>query len=109
MLYATGRTSLPVANVVLSTQRVMCKSMQVLQLNMQKRREVQHSVMNDERLGGYTALVVSEPYVFEMEGRVRTSPMGRHHWRPFYLMRGTADVGQFEACCGYAKTSSASS
>ena len=54
--------------------------MQVLQLNMQKRREVQHSVMNDERLGGYAALVASEPYVFEMEGKVRTSPMGHQSW-----------------------------
>ena len=54
--------------------------MHVLQLNMQKRREVQHSVMNDERLRGYAALVVSEPYVFEMEGKVGTSPMGHHCW-----------------------------
>lgn len=54
--------------------------MQVLQLNMQKRREVQHSVMNDERLGGYAALLVSELYVFELEGKVRTSLMGHHCW-----------------------------
>lgn len=54
--------------------------MQVLQLNMQKRREVQHSVMNDERLGGYVALLVSKTYDFEMEGKVRTSPMGHHCW-----------------------------
>jgi hypothetical protein len=54
--------------------------MQVLQLNMQKRREVQHSVMNDERLKKYAALVISEPYGFEMEGKVRTSPMGHQSW-----------------------------
>ena len=58
----------------------MYKSMQILQLNMQKRREVQHSVMSDERLEEYAALVVSEPYVFETEGKVRTSPMGHHSW-----------------------------
>ena len=58
----------------------MCKSMQALQLNMQKRREVSHSVMNDERLKEYAALVISEPYVFEMEGKVRTSRMGHQSW-----------------------------
>jgi len=58
----------------------MCKPMQILQLNVQKRREVQHSVMNDASLKGYTALAISEPYVFEMEGKVRTSPMGHQSW-----------------------------
>jgi hypothetical protein len=58
----------------------MCKPMQILQLNTQKRREVQHSVMNDVRLKEYAAPVVSEPYVFEMEGKVRTSPMGHQGW-----------------------------
>lgn len=47
---------------------------------MQKRSEVQHSVMNDERLKKYAALVISEPYGFEMEGKVRTSPMGHQSW-----------------------------
>jgi hypothetical protein len=54
--------------------------MQILQLNTQKRREVQHSVMNDVRLKEYAALVFSEPYVFEREGKVRTSPMGHRGW-----------------------------
>jgi hypothetical protein len=50
--------------------------MQAIQLNMQKRREVQHSVTNDASLEDYAALVISEPYVFQMDGKVRTSPMG---------------------------------
>jgi len=58
----------------------MCKPMQILQLNMQKRREVQHSVLNDASLKGYTALAIGEPYVFEMDGKVRTSPMGHESW-----------------------------
>jgi hypothetical protein len=58
----------------------MCKPMQILQLNMQKRREVQHSVMNDSDLKEYTALAISEPYVFEMDGKVRTSPVGHQGW-----------------------------
>ena len=78
--YATGLTNRPAASVVLSTQQVMSKQMQVLQLNMQKRREVQHSVMNDAGLKEYTALAISEPYVFEMDGKVRTSPMGHPRW-----------------------------
>ncbi|KAI7713817.1 hypothetical protein KC353_g7264, partial [Hortaea werneckii] len=78
--YATGLTNRPAASVVLSTQQVMSKQMQVLQLNMQKRREVQHSVMIDAGLKEYTALAISEPYVFEMDGKVRTSPMGHQSW-----------------------------
>ena len=48
--YATGPTNRPVASVVSSIQQLMCKPMQILQLNMQKRREAQHSVMNDASL-----------------------------------------------------------
>ena len=78
--YATGLTNRPAASVVSSIRQLMSKPMQILQLNMQKRREVQHSVMNDASLKEYTALVVSEPYVFEMDGKVRTSPMGHQGW-----------------------------
>lgn len=58
----------------------MSKTLQVLQLNMQKQRDVQHSVMNDTGLKEYAALVISEPYIFEMDGKVRTSPMGHQSW-----------------------------
>ncbi|KAI7705111.1 hypothetical protein KC353_g13078 [Hortaea werneckii] len=78
--YATAPTNRPAVSVVSSTQQPMCKPMQFLQLNMQKRREVQHSVMNDLSLKDYTALAISEPYVFEMDGKVRTSPMGHPRW-----------------------------
>jgi len=78
--YATGPTNRPAASVVLSTRRVMSKPMQILQLNMQKRREVQHSLMNDASLENYVALIISEPYVFEMDGKVRASPMGHQSW-----------------------------
>jgi hypothetical protein len=49
--------------------------MQVLQLNIQKRREVQHNVMNGVNLKEFAALAISEPYVFEMDGKVSTSLM----------------------------------
>lgn len=78
--YATGPTNRPAASVGLSTRQAMCKQMQVLQLNMQKRREVQHSVMNDASLKEYAALAISEPYVFGMDGKVRTSPIGHQSW-----------------------------
>lgn len=54
--------------------------MQILQLNMQKRREVQHSVINDASPKEYAALAVSEPYIFDMGGVVRTSPMALRSW-----------------------------
>ena len=58
----------------------MYKPMEVLQLNMQIRREVQHSVIEDPGLKEYTAAVVSEPYIFEMDGKVGISPMGHQGW-----------------------------
>jgi hypothetical protein len=36
--------------------------------------------MNDASLKDYTALAISEPYVFEMDRKVRTSPMGHQSW-----------------------------
>jgi hypothetical protein len=58
----------------------MSRSVRFLQLNVQKRRNVQHSVMNDVNLKEYAALVISEPYVLEMDGKVTTSPMGHQGW-----------------------------
>jgi hypothetical protein len=54
--------------------------MKFLQLNLQKQRNVQHSVMNDANLKEYAALIISEPYVIKMEGKVRTSPMEHQSW-----------------------------
>jgi hypothetical protein len=58
----------------------MSRSLRFLQLNVQKRRNVQHSVMNDVDLKEYAALVISEPHVVEMNGKVITSPMGHQGW-----------------------------
>jgi hypothetical protein len=41
---------------------------------------VQHSVMNDVNLKEYAALVISEPHVVEMNGKVITSPIGHQGW-----------------------------
>lgn len=54
--------------------------MRFLQLNVQKQRNVQHSLMNDANLKDFTALIVSEPYVFEMGGKAATVSMGHQVW-----------------------------
>jgi hypothetical protein len=54
--------------------------MRFLQLNVQKQRNVQHSVMDDASLREYAALMISEPHVWEMDGKVVTSPMGHQGW-----------------------------
>lgn len=56
--------------------------MKLLQLNVQKQCNVQHSVLKDARLKEYAGLVVSEPLVFETDGKVTTSPMGHQGWTP---------------------------
>ena len=58
----------------------MSRLMRFLQLNVQKQRNVQHSMMNDVSLKEYAALMVSEPHVFEMDGKLTTSPMGQQGW-----------------------------
>lgn len=77
---ATDRMSRLAASVGLSIRRLMSRSMKVLQINVQKQRNVQQSMMNDKSLEDYAALVVSEPYVFEVDGKVATSPMGHQGW-----------------------------
>jgi hypothetical protein len=58
----------------------MSRSLRFLQLNAQKQRTVQHSMMNDVSLKDYAALIVSEPHVVEMNGKVITSPIGHQGW-----------------------------
>ena len=41
--------------------------------------------MNDASLENCAALVISEPYVFEMDGKVRTSPIGNQNWTAILL------------------------
>lgn len=53
---------------------------EILQLNVRKRREIQQSLLNDEGLKGYTALAVSEPYARMIDDTLTTVPMGHHNW-----------------------------
>ena len=54
-------TICPAGNVGLSIRRRRSSSMRFLQLNVQKRRNMQHSMMNDVNLKEYAARVISEP------------------------------------------------
>jgi ribonuclease HI len=56
------------------------RTLEVLQLNVHKRREVQQSLLNDEGLKDYMALAISEPYARTIDGSVVTVPMGHHSW-----------------------------
>jgi hypothetical protein len=58
----------------------MSRSMRILQLNVQKQLDVQHSLMNDGSLKEYAAPVISEPCVFEVNRKVTTSPIGHRGW-----------------------------
>ena len=75
-----NRTSRLAVSVGCSIRPLMPRSMKFLQLNVQKQRSGQHSMMNDASLQGFTALVVSEPCVFEMDGKVMMSPLGHQGW-----------------------------
>jgi hypothetical protein len=47
----------------------MSRLLRFLQLNAQKQRNVQLSMMNDVSLKDYAALIISEPHVVEMNGK----------------------------------------
>ncbi len=56
------------------------RTLEILQLNVHKRAEVQQSLLNDEGLKDYAVLAISEPYARLMDGSVVTSPMGHRNW-----------------------------
>jgi endonuclease/exonuclease/phosphatase family metal-dependent hydrolase len=58
----------------------MHKTFQILQLNVRKQREVQHSLMNDEQLKNCGVLAISEPYARIIDGTLVTVPMGHLNW-----------------------------
>jgi hypothetical protein len=55
-------------------------TLQILQLNVHKRREVQQSLLNDEGLKDYAVLAISEPYARTIDGSLVTVPTGHHNW-----------------------------
>jgi hypothetical protein len=55
-------------------------TLQILQLNVRKRREVQQSLLNNEGLKDYTVLAISEPYTRTIDGSVVTVPIGHYNW-----------------------------
>lgn len=57
--------------------RLMSRSKQFLQMDSQKQRNVQHSMVNDVSPQGHADPLASEPHVFQMDGKVITIPVGR--------------------------------
>ena len=68
------------ATVECCTLLDMHRTMKIYQLNVQKQRAVQHSVMNDGDLEEYAALALSEPYCFRKDEEVVTVPLGHANW-----------------------------
>ena len=66
------------------------RTLEILQLNVYKRKEVQQSLLNDGGLKDYIALAISEPYARTIDGSVVTVPMGHHNWTT--LRQGQGDL-----------------
>ena len=77
---AVVRTNRPAATVVFFTRRRMHRTLKIFQLNVQKQRAVQQSVMNDEELQDYAVLALSEPYVFCKQDKILNVPHSHSHW-----------------------------
>jgi hypothetical protein len=56
---------------------------QILQLNVRKKTEVQHSLLNDEDLKDFSILAISEPHSQRNGETVIVAPMGHHNWVKF--------------------------
>ena len=52
----------------------MNRTLQLLQLKVRKQREVQRSLLNDDRLRGFGVLAVTEPYVWKQAQILVTVP-----------------------------------
>lgn len=52
---------------------------------MQKPRNVQHSITNDVSLDGYTTLMISEPYILEIDRKANASPVDHKGWTAILL------------------------
>lgn len=56
------------------------RTLEIFQLNVHKREEVQQSLLNDEELKDYAVLAISEPYARTIDRSVVTVPIGHHNW-----------------------------
>ena len=62
------------------TKYAMNRTLQILQLNVRKQREVQQSLMNDDNLRDFGVLMVTEPHVWRQAETLGTAPMGNLNW-----------------------------
>jgi len=62
----------------------MSRKFSVLQANVRKMSEVQHSIMNDDSLENHSLLLISEPYLFRnQDEEFRITPQSHPYWIPF--------------------------
>ena len=58
---------------------------QIIHLNVGKRRTVQYGLLNDEALKDYAALAVIEPYIYEHPQTGEPTISSDRHWQIFTL------------------------
>lgn len=80
VLYAEDHMNRSVGTAECVTLLMMHKTFQILQLNLRKQRQVQHSLMNDQRLKDFGVIAISEPYTWTIDNTVATVPMGHQNW-----------------------------
>ena len=61
----------------------MLEHLKVLYLNIRKRKQVQHSLLNDEDLAGFTALATIEPYIYRDPRTGQPTVTSQRHWQMF--------------------------
>ena len=61
-----------------SLSLIMSNTLKIFQLNAGKRRPVQESIMNDEQLRDFSALAISEPWIWRIDNEL--VPKGYSNW-----------------------------
>jgi len=61
----------------------MLDTLQIMYLNIGKRKHVQHSLINDEGLRNYSLLLTTEPYIYRHPTTDQPTVTPHRHWQMF--------------------------
>ena len=72
--------------------------LQILQLNVRKQLDAQHSLLNDKQLQNHSAMLITEPHAWPTdEGELVVAPLQHNNWLKFIPSRRSEDRWQIRS------------